>query len=109
MIIEVEVAREPGPCKVRLVPAPVGPLRGAAPAPVGLAVGAQVLAEAAVVVLHPLEPRDRAPHAPVAGKPASSECGNDGADAVDVVRAPAPEPGAVRLLLGKQVVDPRAR
>ena len=83
--------------------------RRAATAPVGLAVGAEVLAEPAVGVLHALEPRDRAAHARVLREPARGECGDDRADAVDVVRAPAAEPRAVRLLLAQQVLDAGAR
>src|SRR5581483_122908 len=79
--------------------------RGAAGTPLGLAVGAQVLAEAAVVVLGALEPRNRAPHALVLAQAGGGEGRDDRSDAVDVVRAPATEPGTVRLLGTEEPVD----
>jgi hypothetical protein len=41
----------------------------------------------------------------VLAHPARGERGHDGARAVEVVRAPAAEPGAVGLLLAEQVLD----
>ena len=71
-------------------------------------VGAQVLAEAAVGVLHRLEPAHRAADREVVGGSARrDQRGHHGARAVEVVRAPAPEPRAVRLLLAQQPRDAR--
>ena len=78
--------------------------RGAPADPRRVRVGAQVLAPAAVVVLVLLQPA--APPAGSAGlaggQPAAISAGTTDAGAVDVVDAPAAEPGAVRLLLGEQ-------
>ena len=83
--------------------------RRAASAPLRLAVRAEVLAEAAVLVLHAPEPRNRAAHAPVLAQAARDERGNGGAGAVDVVRAPAAEPRAVGLLRAQQPLEPAPR
>src|SRR5579862_1676217 len=97
-----------GACGLEREQRPRGLRRGryAPRAPLPRAVGAQVLAEPAVLVLDALEPRDGAPYALVLGEPGGGERRHDGADAVDVVRAPAPEPRPVRLLRAQQPVDP---
>src|SRR6266540_2508961 len=83
--------------------------RRAAPSPRRVAVGAEVLAEAAVLVLHPLEPGDGGARAWMLGEVADGKRGKDGAGPVDVVRTPAAEPRAVALLLAEQPVDPASR
>ncbi len=79
---------------------------GAAGDPAAVAVGAQVLTPAAVLVLHRLQPGDGAPDRRVGdGQPGGGEGGHDRARAVDVVDAPAAEPRAAGLLLREEPVD----
>src|SRR5919199_3497256 len=69
-------------------------------------VRATVLSKAAVRVLHRAEPGHRAAHGGVLMRDAGRlERGQRRPGPVDVIHAPAPEPGAVLLLLGEQVVD----
>ena len=97
-----------------------GRREGRPAAPGGIGVGADVLAEAAALLLDRVEPGDGAAHRRMLVRDAACrERGQRGAGAVEVVDAPAAEPGAVVLLLGEQpaeaaldgvVVDrPRAR
>src|SRR5262245_23249114 len=82
--------------------------RAAAPALGAILVGGERLAEAAVRVLHALEPGDRTADRRGAERLARTrQRRQGGARPVEVVRAPAPEPGAVRLLRPEQPV-PRA-
>src|SRR5207249_8735900 len=76
--------------------------RGAAAPPGLVAIRAEVLAEAAARVLHLRQPVDGARDARMLAPPAGGEGGEDGAGAVDVVRAPAPEPRALAFLRTKQ-------
>ncbi len=80
--------------------------RRAAADPRRVAVGAQVLAPAAVGVLLRLQPaRPPAGSRPVRRGPRPRPAPARGAGAVDVVGAPAAEPGAVGLLVPQQPVD----
>src|SRR5205814_8118606 len=83
--------------------------RGAAAAPGLVAIRAEVLAEAAARVLHLRQPVDGSRHAWMVAQPAGGEGGEDGARAVDVVRPPAPEPGALAFLLAQQPLETALR
>src|SRR6478736_9689565 len=79
-------------------------LRAATPRRIG--VGADVLAEAAALLLDGVEPGDGATHRGVVVRDTDGfETGQRGAGAVDVVHAPAAVPGAVLLLLRQQPLD----
>src|SRR6266545_101117 len=81
----------------------------ATPAPLGIAVGTQVFAEAAVLVLYTRQPLDRGVHAGMIAQPTGRKRGEDGARSVDVIRAPAAEPRAVALLLAEKPLDAALR
>src|SRR5919197_1160360 len=86
--------------------------RGAAPPPDPciLAVGARVLAPAAVGVLDVLQPCGRAAQARIVGrKPARHHRWDRGPGPVQVVHSPAAIPGALRFLLAEQKRDPSPR
>src|SRR4051812_7451491 len=79
-------------------------IRPATPRRIG--VGADVLAEAAALLLDRVEPGDGAAHGRVVVRDAAGlEPGQRGAGAVDVVHAPAAVPRAVLLLLGEEPLD----
>src|SRR6476659_3438691 len=79
-------------------------LRAATPRRIGI--GADVLAEAAALLLDGVEPRDGAAHRGMVVRDAAGlEPGQRGAGAVDVVHAPAAVPRAVLLLLGEEPLD----
>src|SRR5207244_193537 len=61
--------------------------------------------EAAARVLHEREPVDGARHARMLAQSAGGKGGEDGTCAVDVVRTPTTEPGAVALLLAQQPLE----
>src|SRR5439155_24967298 len=80
--------------------------RGAAAPGRHVLVGEDVLTEGTAWLLDRVQPRERAADGRMAGRePTGLESRDRGAGAVEVIHAPAAEPGAVRLLLGEQPIE----
>src|SRR6185503_15739798 len=75
-------------------------------APGGVAVGEDVLTEGTTRLLDRVEPRERTPDGRMLRRhPTCLQGRHRSARPVDVIHAPAAEPGAVRLLLGEEPVE----